>query len=380
MKKKKGSALVVVLLTLTALIITGIAVYSYVANKSKLNKNTTENEILETASLSGLSVGEYYLIDDKNYKNINNNEEVEVPKEYIDKKFKSNNFINSNYVLNENYLENISCKINIKNDNGTYTVDSIASRGKNKKEEKRKVLLKHDKKLNGYEDIDLFLKDCSGITILNSNKLNIRNSYVDLSNSSFNIDGVLKSNYITADNQIRDVLTNNIDWYYRDYKINAYNITNENKGGKRSTGLNFAFGKNDLSLNNLEYEFVMLRNYGYKGNVILFDYNISKVRRLDEINKEMLKNSPGAIIKLDDNNYVILSNGDLRISGSIDFLGNVFIYSTGNVIIDGGYSYNNKLSIVSNNGVYIYNSNILESDGSFPISDSLRKCLKKFTK
>lgn len=380
MKKKEGSALVVVLLTLTALIITGIAVYSYVANKSKLNKNTTENEILETAALSGLSVGEYYLIDDKNYKNINNNEEVEVPKEYIDKKFKSNNFINSNYVLNENYLENISCKINIKNDNGIYTVDSIASRGNNKKEEKRKVLLKNDKKLSGYEDIDLFLKDCSGITILNSNKLNIRNSYVDLSNSSFNIDGVLKSNYITADNQIRDVLMSNRDWYYRDYKINAYNITNENKGGKRSTGLNLAFGKSDLSLDNLEYEFVMLRNYGYKGNVILFDYNISKVRRLDEINKDMLKNSPGAIIKLDDNNYVILSNGDLKISGSIDFLGNVFIYSTGNVIIDGGYSYNNKLSIVSNNGVYIYNSNILESDGSFPISDSLRKCLKKFTK
>lgn len=379
MKKKKGSALVVVLLTLTALTITGIAVYSYVANKSKLNKNTTENEILETASLSGLSVGEYYLIDDKNYKNINNNEEVEVPKEYIDKKFKSNNFINSNYVLNENYLENISCKINIKNDNGTYTVDSIASRGNNKKEEKRKVLLKHGKKLSGYEDIDLFLKDCSSITILNSNKLNIRNSYVDLSNSSFNIDGVLKSKYIAADKQFENLLMNNRDWYYRDYQINDSNITNENKGGKRSTGLNLAFGKKNLSLNNLEYEFVMLRNYSYKGNVILFDYNISKVRKLDEINKNMLKNSPGAIIKLDDDNYVILSNGDLRINGSIDFLGNVFIYSTGNVIIDGGYSYNNKLSIVSNNGVYIYNSNILESDGSFPISDSLKKCLKKFT-
>lgn len=379
MKKKKGSALVVVLLTLTALIITGIAVYSYVANKSKLNKNTTENEILQTAALSGLSVGEYYLIDNKNYKNINNNEDVEVPKEYIDKKFKSNNFINSNYVLNENYLENISCKINIKNDNGTYTVDSIASRGNNKKEEKRKVLLKKTKKLSGYEDIDLFLKCCSGITILNSNKLNIRNSYVDLSNSSFNIDGVLKSKYITDDSQFKDILMNNGNWYYNNYQINDYNITNENKGGKRSTGLNLAFGKNNLSLNNLEYEFVMLKNYSYKGNVILFDYNISKVRKLDEINKDMLKNSPGAIIKLDDNNYVILSNGDLRIDGSIDFLGNVFIYSTGNVIIDGGYSYNNKLSIVSNNGVYIYNSNILESDGSFPISDSLRKCLKKFT-
>ncbi|AIY84589.1 hypothetical protein [Clostridium baratii] len=380
MKKKKGSALVVVLLTLTALIITGIAVYSYVANKSKLNKNTTENEILETAALSGLSVGEYYLIDDKNYKNINKNEEVEVPKEYVNKKFKSNNFINSNYVLHENYLENISYKINIKNDNGTYTVDSIASRGNNKKEEKRKVLLKNNKKLSGYEDIDLFLKDCSGITILNNNKLNIRNSYVDLSNSSFNIDGVLKSKYINADKQFEDLLMNNREWYYRDYKINDSNITNENKGGKRSTGLNLAFGKNNLSLNNLEYEFVMLRNYSYKGNVILFDYNISKVRKLDEINKNMLKNSPGAIIKLDDDNYVILSNGDLRINGSIDFLGNVFIYSTGNVIIDGGYSYNNKLSIVSNNGVYIYNSNILESDGSFPISDSLKKCLKKFTK
>ncbi|WP_338630371.1 hypothetical protein [Clostridium baratii] len=392
MKKKKGSALVVVLLTLTALTITGIAVYSYVANKSKLNKNTTENEILETAALSGLSVGEYYLIDDKNYKNINNNEEMEVPKEYIDKKFKSNNFINSNYVLNENYLENISCKINIKNDNGTYTVDSIATRGNNKKEEKRKVLLKHDKKLSGYEDIDLFLKGISDITILNGNNLDIRDSFLNLNYATFNINGILKSKYESAEYQIRNVLLNNNVFNYYTNILHVDRIINNNEGGKRSKGLNLLLDNGDLYIKNIGHCYNMLNRDRYSNNVLLYKSSGEyMMMNLKNINRNIIKNYCCAIIKVNENDYVLLNNGNLTIDGKINFPGNLLIYSTGIAtiqdygysIFDSGVSYDENygdFNIIANKGIHIYNFSLKGSGSSFPISDSLRKCLKKFTK
>lgn len=127
MRKKKGYALVVVLLSLMALVITGMAVYSYVANTSKLNKNERQKEMIETAAKSGLSIGQYYLINEKNFKYIKGSQEID--KDYIDEKVNSNNFADIN-INEEERLDSYDYNIIItKEKNNTYTIKSKVSKG-----------------------------------------------------------------------------------------------------------------------------------------------------------------------------------------------------------------------------------------------------------
>lgn len=127
MRKKKGYALVIVLLSLMALVITGMAVYSYVANTSKLNKNERQKEMLDTAAKSGLSIGQYYLINEKNFKNIKVSKEID--KDYIDKKVSSNNFADVD-VNEEGRLDSYDYSIVItKEKDNTYTITSKVSNG-----------------------------------------------------------------------------------------------------------------------------------------------------------------------------------------------------------------------------------------------------------
>ncbi|MEG2108623.1 MAG: hypothetical protein RRY19_02460 [Clostridium sp.] len=388
MRKKKGSALVVVLLSLTALIITSIAVYSYVANRSKLNKNSNNNEILETAAKSALSIGEYYLINDKNYKNISNNITVEVPENYIKEKVGSNNFDNGDVVLEDNKLEKFNYSVNITNDNNRYKIQAIAKIGRNTKEENRDIVLKTSEKLTADENVDLLLKDSSGITILNSDNLEIKNSIVKLSNSTFNINGVLKSNNISPDKQLTSYLTKYDNTSFGWHESYSYNMVNENIGGIRSNGLNLMFGQNGLNIDELQEKLFWLDSFNYSGDAILYNnYGYYREISLSNLNGQILKNYSGAIIKLSDYNYVLLCNGNLNITGYISDIDNIFIYSTGIVTIDEGRNFmsdsnvfNGRMSIVANEGINIRDSFIENSVGSFNKTDALKKCLRKFTK
>ncbi|MGL4570696.1 MAG: hypothetical protein ACRCVJ_06505 [Clostridium sp.] len=388
MKKKKGSTLVVVLVSLTALIITGTAIYSYVANRSKLNKNSNNNEVLETAVKSALSIGEYYLVNEKKYKNISNNITVEVPENYIKEKVSNNNFDNGDNVLEDNKLEKFNYFVNITNDNNRYKIKAIAKMGRNTKEESRDIVLKTSEKLTADENVDLLLKDSSGITILNSDDLQIRNSIVELSNSTFNINGVLKSNNTSADKQLTKYLKKYDNTSYGWHESYSYNMVNKNTGGIRSNGLQLMFGQNGLNINELQEKLFWLDNFNYSGDAILYNnYGYYREVSLSNLNEQILKNYSGAIIKLSDYNYVLLCNGNLNITGYISDMDNIFIYSTGIVTIDEGHNYmsdsnvfDGRMSIVANEGIHIKNSFIENSVGSFKITNGLKKCLRKFTK
>lgn len=128
MRKKKGYALVVVLLSLMALVITGMAVYSYVANTSKLNKNERQKEMIETAAKSGLSIGQYYLINEKKFKEMKNNQEI-ISQQYIKDKINSSNFTDID-INEEERLDSYDYNIIItKEKNNTYTIKSKVSKG-----------------------------------------------------------------------------------------------------------------------------------------------------------------------------------------------------------------------------------------------------------
>ena len=136
-KKKKGYALVVVLLSLMALVITGTAVYSYVASTSRLNRNEREKEMLETAAKSGISIGQYYLINEKKFKEIKNNQEI-ISQEYIKNKINRSNFANVD-VNGEGLLNSYKCNIVITKDKNIYTITSKVSKGNLTTEETNKI-------------------------------------------------------------------------------------------------------------------------------------------------------------------------------------------------------------------------------------------------
>lgn len=136
-KKKKGYALVVVLLSLMALVITGTAVYSYVASTSRLNRNEREKEMLETAAKSGISIGQYYLINEKKFKEIKNNQEI-ISQEYIKNKINRSNFANVD-VNGEGILDSYNYNIIIRKDKNIYTITSKVSKGNLNTEETNKI-------------------------------------------------------------------------------------------------------------------------------------------------------------------------------------------------------------------------------------------------
>ncbi len=136
-KKKKGYALVVVLLSLMALVITGTAVYSYVASTSRLNRNEREKEMLETAAKSGISIGQYYLINEKKFKEIKNNQEI-ISQEYIKNKINRSNFANVD-VNGEGILDSYNYNIIIRKDKNIYTITSKVSKGNLTTEETSKI-------------------------------------------------------------------------------------------------------------------------------------------------------------------------------------------------------------------------------------------------
>ena len=136
-KKKKGYALVVVLLSLMALVITGTAVYSYVASTSRLNRNEREKEMLETAAKSGISIGQYYLINEKKFKEIKNNQEI-ISQEYIKNKINRSNFAKVD-VNGEGILDSYNYNIIIRKDKNIYTITSKVSKGNLTTEETNKI-------------------------------------------------------------------------------------------------------------------------------------------------------------------------------------------------------------------------------------------------
>lgn len=386
--KKRGSALVVVLVTLTALLITGLAVYSYIVNTSKTNSGEMKKEAIETAAMSALNIGEYYLINDKNYKNISSGSSKDIPNEYIQKKISDNNFNEINNINEENKLNFYNYNITLKNNGDeSYTISATAYKDNNKCIKESKVIIKLENYLTKEEKIDLFLKNSSGLTLLNTDNFNVSdNSLVVIEDSTFNIKGVLKNNVVNADKQL--------DKFLPDDKINnsyVYNTTNMNNGMKRVDGLNLKFGQKNANLYDLGEEIKLLESKSMvsKNNVILINNNGYELAKLSELNDDILKNYSAVVIAIDSSydNYIILCNGkltlqgDLYISATEGFGENqFFIYSTDSIHLN-NTEINNRISLIAGNEITIDNYSNFKTYGEFTYSQSsIKKILEKFMK
>lgn len=386
--KKKGSALVVVLLTLTALLITGLAVYSYIVNTSKTNNSEMKKEATETAAMSALNIGEYYLINDKNYKNISSGSSKDVPEEYIQERITDNNFNTINNINEENKLNFYNYNIILKNNGDeSYTISATAYKDGNKCTKESKIIIKLKNNLTKEERIELFLNNSSGLTLLNTDNLNVGdNSLVIIKNSTFNIKGIVKSNVVNADNQLNKFLPyNRINGSY------VYNTKNINNGIKRVDGLNLKFGQKNANLYDLgqEIKWLEAESWVSKNNVILVSNNGYKFAQLNELNDDVLKNYSAAVIAIDSSydNYIILCNGKLTLQGDLYISvlegsgeNQFFIYSTDSIHLN-NTEINNRISLISGNKITIDNYSNVKTYGEFTYSQSyIKKILEKFVK
>ncbi|MDQ0148279.1 hypothetical protein ACFO6R_02980 [Eubacterium multiforme] len=375
--KKKGSALVIVLVILTALLVTGTAVYSYIVSTSKTNNMEMQKEAVKTASMSALNIGEYYLINDKNYKNIMDSSSVTVPKEYVKEIVNSTNF--NNNVKNGYELDDYNYDIVIKNKgNGNYDIVATAYKGKNKSENKSTV--KIDSIKNKGEDFFKALgnNEIGMFNILNNSDFSISNSVKDLSGISYN--------FYNFKGEVPEVLED------------GYNLNLDNK---KIASLNLNLKKEDIALNNLDDLINDLEYFSNGYKVILFDNNNNyKYLNSYDIDSNILNNYSGALVKLNDDwlnaswndSYLLIYNGNLNIEDNIfDLEGDeLFIYGNGKVNLNRVYLgdeassiiRNNRtyISIVSSDGINIKNS-VMHINGSFKDkNNNLSSILKKFVK
>lgn len=375
--KKKGSALVIVLVILTALLVTGTAVYSYIVSTSKTNNMEMQKEAVKTASMSALNIGEYYLINDKNYKNIMDSSSVTVPKEYVKEIVNSTNF--NNNVKNGYELDDYNYDIVIKNKgNGNYDIVATAYKGKNKSENKSTV--KIDSIKNKGEDFFKALgnNEIGMFNILNNSDFSISNSVKDLSGISYN--------FYNFKGEVPEVLED------------GYNLNLDNK---KIASLNLNLKKEDITLNNLDDLINDLEYFSNGYKVILFDNNNNyKYLNSYDIDSNILNNYSGALVKLNDDwlnaswndSYLLICNGNLNIEDNIfDLEGDeLFIYGNGKVNLNRVYLgdeassiiRNNRtyISIVSSDGINIKNS-VMHINGSFKDkNNNLSSILKKFVK
>lgn len=375
--KKKGSALVIVLVILTALLVTGTAVYSYIVSTSKTNNMEMQKEAVKTASMSALNIGEYYLINDKNYKNIMDSSSVTVPKEYVKEIVNSTNF--NNNVKNGYELDDYNYDIVIKNKgNGNYDIVATAYKGKNKSENKSTV--KIDSIKNKGEDFFKALgnNELGMFNILNNSDFSISNSVKDLSGISYN--------FYNFKGEVPEVLED------------GYNLNLDNK---KIDPLNLNLKKEDITLNNLDDLINDLEYFSNGYKVILFDNNNNyKYLNSYDIDSNILNNYSGALVKLNDDwlnaswndSYLLICNGNLNVEDNIfDLEGDeLFIYGNGKVNLNRVYLgdeassiiRNNRtyISIVSSEGINIKNS-VMHINGSFKDkNNNLSSILKKFVK
>ncbi|MDO5038639.1 hypothetical protein [Clostridium sp.] len=392
--KKRGSALVVVLLTLTALVIIGLATYSYIVNTSKLNNDENNNEALKGATMSALSIGEYYLINKQKYKNIKVGQGAYFTGNDIKDILSDDNFKNISYVNKNVRLSNDNYKYYVKvynEGNNEFNINATVTLG-NLKSSKNSIVKIEDEELKGKDFFNVLDNKKIGMfNILGGHKFSVEDLSGSIENVSYNFYGL--------DNNVKlpSLLKNGI---------------NLNKKNEKTKSLNLILKKGDISVSNLNELINKLENhniFGRKMKVVLINegyekdekYKIKYFKSIEEAKSEF-KDYSAILIKLNrdflnadwHDSYLLVCNGNLDIENigesNYGLEGDeLFIYSSGKVefnevkIGTHNHLFMNDdvyMSIVSKNGINIEDSDIYLKGSFKDISNNLKNVLKKLIK
>lgn len=229
---------------------------------------------------------------------------------------------------------------------------------------------------NEESNLDNFFDSISGITLLNGGNIQVEGSFTFI-NSSYFV-GNLIGNGQGSESQLKDIITSTVG-----SPVFISNVTNSNKGNIKPQSLPLAFKKgnyisNDYYGSSISEEIYKLSNKR-DGAVALLDsdYEYKIYNNYNDITKEDISDSIGAIIRLGYTKYIILINGNLNIEDTLSNGVSMFIYSSRdirvtrstNAWIDTSIVCGGNL-IIDSPSVYIYSE--------YKVDDATKKYISKF--
>lgn len=287
----------------------------------------------------------------------------------------------------EEVTTNVS-NFNVKKFNGGFLFDISFSINNTKRsyefllsEKNDELVINNDDKdeddnNNEESNLDDFFKSISGITLLNGGNIQVEGSFTFI-NSSYFV-GNLTSNGQSSESQLKDIITSTVG-----SPVFISNVSNSNKGNIKPQTLPLAFKKgnyisNDYYRGSISDEIDKLSNKR-NGAVALLDsdYEYKIYNNYNDITKEDISDSIGAIIRLGYNKYIILINGNLNIEDTLINGVSMFIYSSGDIRVTKSTNAWLDTSIVCG-GNLIIDSPSVYIYSEYKVDDATKECISKF--
>lgn len=310
---------------------------------------------------------------------------IETDKENLDEE---DDIITLNKISSfEEVTANVS-SFDVKKFNGGFLFDISFSKNNTKRsyefllsEKNNELVINSDDKdeddnNNEESNLDDFFNSISGITLLNGGNIQVEGSFTFI-NSSYFV-GNLIGNGQGAESQLKDIITSTVG-----SPVFISNVTNSNKGNIKPQSLPLAFKKgnyisNDYYGSSISEEIYKLSNKR-DGAVALLDsdYEYKIYNNYNDITKEDISDSIGAIIRLGYSKYIILINGNLNIEDTLSNGVSMFIYSSGNIRVTRSTNAWIDTSIVCG-GNLIIDSPSVYIYSEYKVDDATKKCISKF--
>lgn len=227
---------------------------------------------------------------------------------------------------------------------------------------------------NKEPSLDDFFNSISGLTLLGGGNIEVNSSF-RLINSSYFVDGLV-DNGQDAESQLKSVITskygNSIDVIGK----------NNNKGNSNPKRLPLAFLEGDY-YEDIFFSHNLSAIIGYlsgkaNGSAFLLETNdlFELYNNYEYITDEEISNSIGVVVKLPNNKYVILINGELTINSGLSNGISMFIYSSKDLIFNGSAKSLMNTSIACGEDIEI--NSPLELNGQYSVDNATKKCISKF--
>ncbi|CUP14352.1 Tfp pilus assembly protein PilE [Clostridium baratii] len=227
---------------------------------------------------------------------------------------------------------------------------------------------------NEESSLDDFFNSISGLTLLGGGNIEVNSSF-RLVNSSYFIEGLV-DNGQDAGSQLKSIITskygNSIDVIGK----------NDNKGNSNPKRLSLAFSEGDyyddiFFSDNLSSIIGYLSGKANRSAVLLETNGLFEFyNNYEYITDEEISHSIGVIVKLPNNKYVILINGELTINSGLSNGISMFIYSSEDLIFNGSAKALMNTSIACGEDIEI--NSPLDLNGQYKVDDATKECISKF--
>ena len=308
---------------------------------------------------------------------------IETDKENLDEE---DDIITLNKISSfEEVTANVS-SFDVKKFNGGFLFDISFSKNNTKRsyefllsEKNNELVINSDNKdeddnNNEESNLDDFFNSISGLTLLGGGSIEVNSSF-RLVNSSYFVEGLV-DNGQDAESQLKSIITSK---YGNSIAIIG---KNDNKGNSNPKKLPLAFSEgdyyDDIYFSDSLSSIIRYLSRKVNGSAVLLGSNgvFEFYNNYDYITDEEISSSIGVIVKLPNNKYVILINGELTINSGLSNGISMFIYSSEDLIFKGSAKALMNTSIACGSNIEI--NSPLDINGQYKVDDATKKCISKF--